>query len=139
LLQNADWFRSTVLPTKYWEFVEDQDAPSYRGRIIKWFYDDELVLFIIKRYDACEYLKPTMEAFNSLPETDFADLAHETVVNPSRNDNAELCQKWIRNDRFLQTKREIDQSKYMFHPRKVKRIVKDDGTAMYKSGRIKCL
>ena len=134
-----EWFKPTVLPTRYWMQVRDQEAPSYRGRIISWFYDAELKLFVIKRYDGCQFLKVSKDAFNSLPETDFDDLAYERLVNPEADMNAMLFEKWIRNDKFLKKKNVSDKSKYMFHPRTVKRIIKPDGTAEYRSGKIKCV
>ncbi|KAI3762664.1 hypothetical protein L1987_53104 [Smallanthus sonchifolius] len=58
--------KSPVQPAQKEKYVNKEQCT---GRIISWFYDGESKLFVIKRSDGVQYLKPRIKYFNTLPSS----------------------------------------------------------------------
>ena len=64
--------------------------------IISWFFDSELQLFVIKRYDGLQYLEKMIKVFNSLPKCELMELAWKNLINLGNDPYAEVIAKYIR-------------------------------------------
>ncbi|KAI3776200.1 hypothetical protein L1987_45972 [Smallanthus sonchifolius] len=58
--------KSPAQPAQKEKYVNKEQCV---GRIISWFYDGESKLFVIKRSDGVQYLKPRIKHFNTLPSS----------------------------------------------------------------------
>ncbi|KAI3712456.1 hypothetical protein L1987_71013 [Smallanthus sonchifolius] len=65
------------------------------GRIISWFYDEEVKLFALKRSDGVQYLKPRIKYFNTLPRCEMNGLATKPLINRSKFGLADVISKLI--------------------------------------------
>ncbi|KAI3776217.1 hypothetical protein L1987_45990 [Smallanthus sonchifolius] len=85
------------------------------GRIISWFYDDDMKLFALKRSNGVQYLKPRIKYFNTLPRCEMNGLAIKPLINRSKYGLADVIANLI--------KREGGSGKYeRLKPQKGKRV-----------------
>jgi hypothetical protein len=115
-------------PSIFWDFVSDRDAHKYVTTILSWFFDDELKLFIIKRDDGCQYLKPMRKYFRSLSESDLMDLGRKRLVNPSGHGYADYFSRKLQDDYRKRFYDNFDKTSVFIAPRSLKKVTKDDGT-----------
>ncbi|KAI3815602.1 hypothetical protein L1987_15276 [Smallanthus sonchifolius] len=95
------------------------------GRIISWFYDNDIKLFAIKRYDGVQYLKPRIKYFNTLPRCEMNGLSSKPLINRSKFGLADVIANLM--------KREGSPGKYeRLKPQKGKRVKNMD----HKTGKV---
>ncbi|KAI3774003.1 hypothetical protein L1987_48545 [Smallanthus sonchifolius] len=68
------------------------------GRIISWFYDDDMKLFALKRSDGVQYLKPRIKYFNTLPRCEMNGLATKPLTNRSKCGLADVIANLIKRE-----------------------------------------
>ena len=79
------WFRKQSESGNVVTYKANIDASGIREPkkgIISWFFDTDLKLFVIKRYDGIQYLKNSLKTFNSIPKCEIKDLAKKPLINP---------------------------------------------------------
>ncbi|KAI3802070.1 hypothetical protein L1987_30194 [Smallanthus sonchifolius] len=95
------------------------------GRIISWFYDNDIKLFATKRSDGVQYLKPRIKYFNTLPRCEMNGLSSKPLINRSKIGLADVIANLI--------KREGGSGKYeRLKPQKGKRVKNID----HKTGKV---
>ena len=65
-------------------------AKDLKRGIINWFFDADLQLFVLKRYDGLQYLKKKLKVFNSLPKCELKELAWKELINQGNDPYAEV-------------------------------------------------
>ncbi|KAI3815342.1 hypothetical protein L1987_15007 [Smallanthus sonchifolius] len=78
--------------------TRDQWREVVKRRIISWFYDGESKLFVIKRSDGVQYLKPRIKYFNTLPRCEINGLASKPLINRSKNGLADVIANLIKKE-----------------------------------------
>jgi hypothetical protein len=66
--------------------------------IIGWYYDADLKLFAIKRYDGVQYFEKKLAVFSSLPRFEIRDLARLELNNPSNDPFGRYVEKIIKTE-----------------------------------------
>jgi hypothetical protein len=122
----------------FWGFISDENAHLYKTVIQSWFYDDELKLFVIKRLEGCQYLTPALNHFHSLCESDLMDLGRKHLINYSNNDRANHFARLIHYDYLNRYKDDYDETKRFIKPRKLKKVVNEDGSVSRIQRPVKC-
>ncbi|KAI3821599.1 hypothetical protein L1987_09168 [Smallanthus sonchifolius] len=72
------WFTKDQAPV--WQKTSIIDKHGATSMILSVKFDDDKKLFAIKRAGGVQYLKPTSEAFNSLPKYDLVNLANREML-----------------------------------------------------------
>ncbi|KAI3776291.1 hypothetical protein L1987_46067 [Smallanthus sonchifolius] len=104
--------KSPVQPAQKEKYMNKEQCV---GRIISWFYDGESKLFVIKRSDGVQYLKPRIKYFNTLLRCEINGLASKPLINRSKNGLADVIANLI--------KKEGSSGKYeRLKPQKGKRV-----------------
>ncbi|KAI3802133.1 hypothetical protein L1987_30260 [Smallanthus sonchifolius] len=76
---------STKGPAPVWQKTSITDKHGATGMILAVRFEEDKQLFAIKRSGGVQYLKPTSEAFNSLPKYDLVNLANRDLLSHSSN------------------------------------------------------
>ncbi|KAI3808123.1 hypothetical protein L1987_24066 [Smallanthus sonchifolius] len=76
-------FASSNGPAPVWQKTSITDKHGATGMILVVRFDEDKQLFAIKRSGGVQYLKPTSEAFNSLPKYDLVNLANRDLLSHS--------------------------------------------------------
>ncbi|KAI3794928.1 hypothetical protein L1987_37569 [Smallanthus sonchifolius] len=108
---------STKGPATVWQKTSITDKHGATCMILAVRYEEDKQLFTIKRSGGVQYLKPTSEAFNSLPKYDLVNLANHDLL--SHSNNAVAMGLWV----TLQ--REARQGNFEYLKPQVPRRVKD--------------
>ena len=66
--------------------------------IISWFFDSELKVFVIKRFDGTQYLAKTLKTFNSLLKCELKELAWKELINLGDDPYAVVIARIIRRE-----------------------------------------
>ncbi|KAI3825340.1 hypothetical protein L1987_06822 [Smallanthus sonchifolius] len=90
--------KSPIQPAQKEKYVNKEQCV---GRIISWFYDGESKLFVIKRSDGVQYLKPRIKYFNTLPRCEINSLASKPLINRSKNGLADVIANLIKKEGSL--------------------------------------
>ena len=85
LKMKEDWKKSRLEPLRMLETYYASNSRKATSGIISWFYDAELKLFVIKRFDGVQYFPPRVKYFNSLPLLELKDLVRRDLIDPSRD------------------------------------------------------
>ena len=93
--KKASWFRPRPPSPVFKKFIDTTGVRETTKGIKSWFYDAELKLFVIRRYDGVQYLPKSIKAFNTLPKYELRDLARLELINPSNNAIAESFRRVI--------------------------------------------
>ncbi|KAI3682972.1 hypothetical protein L1987_83391 [Smallanthus sonchifolius] len=84
--------KSPIQPAQKERYVNKERCV---GRIISWFYDEEIKLFALKRFDGVQYLKPRIKYFNTLPRCEMNGLATKPLIKRSKFGLANVIAKLI--------------------------------------------
>ena len=95
------WFRKFEKAEEiaYKSSVDVSGLKELKKGIINWFYDSELNLFVIKRFDGLKYLKNNLKTFSSLPKYEIKELAWKELINIGNNQYAEVMAHIIKRER----------------------------------------
>ena len=97
----TSWFKKLPDKAKKISFkanISLSAAREPKKGIISWFYDNDLSLFVIKRYDGIQYLKNNLKTFSSMPKCEIKELAWKELINRSNNPYAEVLARIIRRE-----------------------------------------
>ncbi|KAI3783401.1 hypothetical protein L1987_42482 [Smallanthus sonchifolius] len=72
-------------PTPVWQKTDIIDKHGATGMILDVRFEEDKQLFAIKRSGGVQYLKPTSEAFSSLPKYDLVNLANRELLGHSNH------------------------------------------------------
>jgi hypothetical protein len=136
------FFRATPKEPLLWKFISDKDAHTYCSTIHSWYFDEQIKLFVLKRREGCQYLTPSLKHFHSLSESDLIDLGRKPIITSKQNSHAIYFSKLIHKDflmRFRDSNEQVDETKLFLKPRKLKRIIKPDGTVEEIQRPVKCI
>ena len=114
------WFKDIPEKDKivYKETIEIPGASDLKKGIISWFYDNELQLFVLKRFDGLQYLKNSLSVFNTLPYLELKELAKKPLINKGNNQMAEVMVRIIKREIFSN---KFDQLRPSFGKRMISR------------------
>ncbi|KAI3807428.1 hypothetical protein L1987_23356 [Smallanthus sonchifolius] len=92
-------------PAPVWQKTSIIDKHGATGMILAVRFEEDKQLFAIKRSGGVQYLKPTSEAFNSLPRYDLVNLANRELLGHSNHAIAMgLWQKLVYKPVLCETK-----------------------------------
>ncbi|MDV3194607.1 MAG: hypothetical protein Q8886_02740, partial [Candidatus Phytoplasma australasiaticum] len=77
-------------------------------------FDEELQLFVIKRFDGVQYVEKDKKKFNSFPKSELRDLAKLDLINRGHDDFANMIQNIIRRETRADVFEEIIPAKGRF-------------------------
>ena len=86
-------------------------AEHLKKGIMSWFYDSELRLFVLKRYDGLQYLKNNRKSFNSLPLCELKELARMKLINLGDDPLAYVLERIIKREVFSNKFEQLSPSK----------------------------
>ena len=94
------WFKDIPEKTKtvYKEIIKIPGVGDLRKGIISWFFDNELQLFVLKRFDGLQYLANNLSVFNYLPYLELKELAKKPLINRGNNQMAEVMVRIIKRE-----------------------------------------
>ena len=77
------WFRKVekVKDLSFKDSIDVSGNKELKRGIISWFFDSELKLFVIKRFDGLQYLKNNLKTFSSLPKYEIKELAWKVMAH----------------------------------------------------------
>ncbi|KAI3668759.1 hypothetical protein L1987_88242 [Smallanthus sonchifolius] len=96
---------STKGPAPVWQKTSITDKHGATGMILAVRFEEDKQLFAIKRSGGVQYLKPTSEAFNSLPRYDLVNLANRDLL--SHSSNAVAMGLWVTLQRRVKDKHAV--------------------------------
>ena len=114
------WFKDVPEKMKivYKEHIETTGDSNLKKGIISWFFDNELQLFVLKRFDGLQYLENKLSVFNSLPYLELKELAKKSLINRGNDQMAEVMVRIIKREVLS---RKFDQLKPSFGKRMIHR------------------
>ena len=86
------WFRKFEKTKKlsFKSSIDVSGTKELKKGIISWFFDSELKLFVIKRFDGLQYLKNNLKTFSSLPINEIKELAWKELINIENDPYADV-------------------------------------------------
>ncbi|KAI3733274.1 hypothetical protein L1987_64494 [Smallanthus sonchifolius] len=110
-------------PAHVWQKTSIIDKHGVTGMILAMRFEEDKKLFAIKRDGGVQYLKPTSEAFNSLPRYDLVNLANRELLGHSNHAVAmglwQVLQREVRSGKFEMFKPQVPKrvrDKNVRHP-----------------------